>query len=117
MIIKDFTAAVRKTVWAGLADHLDSGANLYAQEVRDKLGIQGPPRSLPGEPPHMDTQALIAGFGHQIDRANLIAVIGADVDYALDLELGRANMAPRPYIRGTLIEHANDIAKEIGRPL
>jgi len=113
VIVKSFEAQVRKRVWRLLGDNLEDGVNLYSEAVRDKISVQGPPRSTPGNPPHMDTTALHEGFGYTVIKEQLTARAGSDQSYSLDLEFGNSRMQPRPFIRSTLIERRDDIAREM----
>lgn len=112
MKVKSYEAAVRKAVFSLLGDNLDDAAQLYVDEVKRRISIQGPPRSVPGQPPHMDTQELHNTFDHVTDKGQLQAFAGSELPYAPILEL---NM-DRPYIRSTLLDKADEIAREMTKP-
>lgn len=68
-------------------------------------------RSLPGQPPHVDTGALISSMTYEIDPENLQVLIGSPLEYALYLELGTRIMAPRPFLRRGLADNAVQIVQ------
>jgi len=82
-------------------------------------------RSLPGEPPAVDTGVLRASIIHQttaglvvegkvgpdIEHIRAETPAGTDVEYGFYLELGTANMAARPYLRPALIRTRKIIKK------
>lgn len=96
-------------------ENVRDAAMELAQLVRDEIAIQGPPRSEPGEPPHMDTQRLIASYGSSYDTANLASRVGSDVPWSAYLEAGTPHMRPRPHLVSTLIVHADDLARIVVR--
>lgn len=57
--------------------------------------------SAPGQPPATDTGRLAASIREDlhVDSRGLVEVIGTDVDYALPLEVGTRDIAPRPFLR------------------
>ena len=107
----------KEKVRAAAAEGCTDGAVVVARKMKQLTGIQGPPRSTPGNPPHKDTTSLFnaitvevatpsnlaAGAGIQAGARN--TETGADVnDYALDLEFGSSRAAPRPWILRSLAE-------------
>ena len=56
--------------------------------------------SSAGEPPSKQTGKLSDSLNYEVEGD--IVGVGADVDYALALEMGTANMAPRPFLRPAL---------------
>ena len=76
-------------------------SDLAVQELKEMTGTQGPPRSLPWEPPAMETQAMNESIRKQLysDRDAEGAAIGEDTPYSLAIEFGYApnNLAPRPH--------------------
>lgn len=67
-----------------------------------KTRIDGP--SKPGEPPHIDTGGLRKSIFWELLEDGLSVRVGTTVDYGLFLEEGTSKMAPRPYLRPSLIE-------------
>ena len=71
-------------------------------DLKVLTGVQGPPRSLPGEPPRMDTTTLNhTTTSTTINQGSTITVIIAeDTPYARALELGNPenNLKPRPHM-------------------
>jgi hypothetical protein len=109
--IVSYEAAVKAAIQAHLAGNLEDAAAYYEGRVRDRIGVQGPPRSTPGSPPHMDTGYLRnESLSHEVDAASLTARIGSDAPYAAALEVGGTN---RPFFVPTLIEESDEIARRV----
>lgn len=81
------------------AEGLRRVAQEFKRHTKKLIGIQGPPRSLPGEPPHKDTKKLHDTFYAQMGPGALHARSGSHQEYAWNVEYGDSNAAPRPYIR------------------
>jgi hypothetical protein len=110
--IVSFEAQVKAAIQAQLAGNLDDAISYYADRLRAKISIQGPPRSSPGSPPHKDTGDLHASIEHQTDAANLVARCSSDMPYAGTLELTTGRPAWVP----TLIEEADEIGRRVCAP-
>jgi hypothetical protein len=110
--IVSFEAQVKAAIQAQLAGNLDDAISYYADRLRAKISIQGPPRSTPGSPPHKDTGDLYASIEHQTDTANLVARCSSDMPYAGTLEVSMN----REYFVPTLIQEADEIARRICQP-
>lgn len=86
---------------AGARAAVDAVSELAVEELKIETGTQGPPRSLPGGAPHMDTTELNLSIRKQNYSESGVegAVIGEDTPYALALEFGNpeSNLAPRPH--------------------
>ncbi len=91
-----------------------AGAQLETAIVL-KVSTQGPPRSAPGEAPHIDTGQLVGSFSHETQGVDAIVVarVSTDCPHAAPLEEGTANMAARPHIVSTLIEESDSLARTI----
>jgi hypothetical protein len=87
-------------------ERVNSAAEFLRGEMRVMIGIQGPPQSKPGEPPHIDTGNLIHSLGiiPGQDGSYIFSDVGTDVEYGIFLELGTANMAARPWCLRSLRE-------------
>jgi len=90
----------------------DAGAFLV-EAIKEKISIQGPPPSKPGEPPHIDTGRLIASYDHAIEARSLTAHVGTPTPYAAHLEEGTDTMAARPHVIPSLLEQADKIARKM----
>jgi hypothetical protein len=111
--IVSFQAQVEAAIRARLAGNLEDAASYYQDRLAEKIGIQGPPRSTVGEPPHMDTGYLRnESLSHEVDAANLVARIGSDAEYAHILE----TISDRPFFVPTLIEESDEIARRVCAP-
>jgi hypothetical protein len=95
----------------------EAGKHLLS-DVRKEFSVPGPPRSLPGDAPHIDTSALIQSYFVDVamNSTEMAFRVGATVPYVVALELGTSRMAPRPHLVPTLVTHADDIARTILRP-
>lgn len=90
-------------------DRVTGGIGTAAEEIRDGLkmliGIQGPPRSRPGEAPHRDSgdlQASITTDGPYTSGDMVYAGIGTALQYGYDLEMG-IGVGVRPWLSTGLI--------------
>ena len=74
------------------------------RRAKELVSIQGPPRSSPGNPPHMDTQQLHDGITSEVDAGQMAARFGTDVPHGFMLEVGTSKMAARPWLRRSAME-------------
>jgi hypothetical protein len=101
-----FEAALREK----LADGLTDAIIFLNEQIKDKISIQGPPRSTPGNPPHMDTGALLDSIRHEdATEADLTATSFIDVKYGILLE----QEMNRPFIINTFMENADEIGRRV----
>jgi len=101
-----FVSAIRGTIAGNLPD-----AGEHLRDVMKQLiGIQGPPRSDPWEPPHIDTGALEKDIDFAVDTATLTVTVGSTLDYAVYLEEGTDRMEPRPFLARTLVAWGDEAA-------
>jgi hypothetical protein len=98
-----------------LGTNVERAGEIIEDHAKYLISTQGPPRSRPGQPPHIDTSELIQSVDHATDFANLVTHVGSDVPHAYWTEVGTVNMAPRPWLRRACIEKADEVAKELGR--
>lgn len=105
--------ANQKAFRAHLAGNVEDAAQFLTSAIQAKIGILGPPPSLPGEPPHVDTGELIKSYHYVTDTANLSAAVGSDVEHSIYMELGTDKVAARPHVLPTLLENADEIAAEM----
>lgn len=111
--VVDLSAAFKAAIYAHLAGNLEDAASFYEEKVAEAISIQGPPRSTPGNPPHMDTRFLHdESLDHEVDAGNLIATIGSTASYAATLEISM----DRPIFIPPLITNADEIARRICKP-
>lgn len=78
--------------------------------------------SRPGQYPFEQTGDLKGSFSAFLDRyasRGMTAYVSSDSEYLLALEFGRPaiNLAPRPHVRRTLIDHRAALARLMLRPL
>lgn len=55
--------------------------------------------SLPGFPPNSNTGQLANSIRWELDEQVLVAAVGTDLPYGLELEVGRKGVEPRPWLR------------------
>jgi hypothetical protein len=112
---------------AGFAQRVAAAAGHLVAKMKEKTGIQGPPPSLPGNPPHMDSTELNAtiGFELRVEETSIEACVGSPAPQAGWMELGtqphesrgtagpgssqkksagHPGVAPRPWCLSTLVE-------------
>ena len=112
MPVKWFGDKLQKKLVAAGKRALDKTALLIANEAKrsmtyPKTGAAGSKRtaSAPGEPPAVQMGRLRASVGHDAPRKDLRR-IGTNVKYGRYLEIGTANISPRPFLRPAFIKEA-----------
>ena len=81
--------------------------------------------SKPGEPPKKVTGDLRKTIRKEFDSASMTARVGTNLPYGRYLEMGTgggrltkasggARMAPRPWLRPTLVNHQGEIKRRFG---
>jgi len=113
-----FKEQINEAVAVGITD----GAVHVARAMKRNIGVQGPPTSLPGAFPHMDTtslnrsisvdvataKSLVAAAGVAREARNSETGVRVD-DYALKLEFGGLGQQPRPWAVRTLREETGKL--------
>lgn len=106
--------------FADVRTRVTGGVGQAAQDLKASLqvliGIQGPPRSKPGEPPHRDTGALQASIevnGPAEQGDAVFASVGTALEYGRYLEFGTSRMAARPWLSRGLYQNNDRIARTI----
>lgn len=107
-----------------LGDNLEKAAIFYKGKVKEAinrsqdkegtgLNTRGLDPSQPGEPPKKLTGFLQRSIAHAMSSDRQQAFVGSNLDYSLYLEIGTVKMAARPFLRRTLAENKDTIAKII----
>jgi len=96
-----------------IARNMDPAARLLQSAERKEVSIPGPPRSSPGEAPHIDTSDLIQSIDYLVDYPSMTFYVAPQVPYAEMLEAGTVNMQPRPFIVKTFIQSGDDVARRV----
>jgi hypothetical protein len=117
-----FTRAAEPIVKRAQRNLVDSARHL-AQEVRNNLQTPFPPRSTPGNYPHMETTTLLSSydFTPAVTQVGVFGIwqvtVGSDVEYAPYLEQGAPgiNLLPRPHLVRTLTAQMNPMARIMAR--
>ncbi len=104
--------SVREAIAAMMDRRLARAGEYLQSRMRYAISIPGPPRSLPGESPHIDTSDLIesiavvgvvaADVGDLFEAQKVL--VGSPLIYSGYLEFGTMRMAPRPFVLRTLNE-------------
>ena len=93
---------------------LAAAQNVVVPAIKKSLMVQGPPRSWPFTPPHIQSEkdhaaALRKGWLHLIqcihawlDEGGNVVVGCKDNPYGIFLEIGTRHMLPRPWLAPTL---------------
>lgn len=113
MSIKWYGDKFNDRLEAQLQDGITDATEFYAGKVREKISTPGPPRSEPGQPPHVDTGDLLASIEERVDRPGLVGQVSSDEPQSVYMELGTVNVAARPAWVPALTEHADEIARKI----
>lgn len=116
--IQWYGEGLKAQVQEATAKGLTAAAAELSKAMKRNVGIQGPPRSLPGDFPKMETQSLRRSITFQAATPSMLAaaagvaagarnmVSGAAVnDYGLYLEFGTYKMAPRPWLLRSYTEN------------
>lgn len=88
---------VKQSVRRLIASRLEDAAEYAAAQVRQNIGVQGPPASLPGEYPRRASGELQAGI-RAVATSDVRAMVVADADHAPYVE------AMRPFLARTIDE-------------
>ena len=98
-----------------LARNLRYADAAIAGRARELTGTPGPPRSEPGESPHMDSDRLHDSIYDEVDGAGLISLIGSTEEHAVYTEIGTPDMDPRPWLTPAILDTADQAARELAR--
>lgn len=67
--------------------------------------------SAPGEPPAVQTGRLRQSIATEISNDGMVGKVGTTLDYGRELEQGRSNMAPRPWLKPSFEQSENEVKK------
>ena len=67
--------------------------------------------SAPGEPPAVQTGRLRQSVATEISNDGMVGKVGTTLDYGRELEQGRSNMAPRPWLKPSFEQSENEVIK------
>lgn len=82
---------------------LEAGAETLAKAIETNISVPGPPASVPGEYPHIDTGDLQGHITTKVYTDSLAGVI-SEMDYSQSVEV------KRPYIVRSFTERTQEIA-------
>jgi hypothetical protein len=108
----EFFEGVRSKLTAGVG----AGGELVADKMRESISVSGPPRSSPGEPPHVDSGVLLASIqvvGPAVQGDVIVAAVGSDVPYSVYLEYGTSRMAARPFMSRSIYDNQTEIGERV----
>lgn len=89
-VIEEIKDEVHRVVSSVLTDFFD--------KMIQSISIEGPPRSEPGEPPHVDSRDLLLSWSLEDDPGSLEWQITSTEVYSIYLEFGTDRMWPRPFL-------------------
>lgn len=128
--------AVLDKIGSVFTSRLTAAAVSVCAHMKQVTGIQGPPRSLPGNAPHMDSMELNRRIDYSITRSGMSATakMGSPVKQAGFMEFGTgarsarsqhasggqqvfhygtptmgAGVAPRPWCLSSLLDQKNQV--------
>jgi len=104
-----------RTIKTRLGRNLHLADDVILDAARQSISIQGPPRSLPGDPPHMDSQRLRDSLYDEVDAAGLKSRFGSTEEHAVYTEIGTPHMAARPWFLPAIVQKADDAARELAK--
>ena len=93
-----------------MGKRLEKAAIYLENQIKVALSTKGPPRSTPGEFPHIDSGKLRQSITHITDKEALVAQVGSNLIYFRYLEGGTSVMAPRPVLEQVLQANQGAIA-------
>ena len=102
----------------GLAEQIVGDIKLSMQEVSPgkTYNLYDPKRthvaSRPGDAPNIDKGLLVASIGWY-QKAKHTMIIHDGVPYGIELEIGNANVAARPFVRPQFTKWTKDIAGDM----
>jgi hypothetical protein len=86
-----------------------------ALAINNAIQTPGPPRSQPGDPPHVDKHRLHGSYETAMHPSEPIVYVGSEVPYAAALETGtNQGLEARPHIVSTLMAERTNLAYKIG---
>lgn len=97
-----FQAMLQRAVRPVAMRGLEMAGAALAADIRRRIAIEGPPRSAPGQPPHMDSGELHDSIVWEADPINMRVYVIADAPHAALVEYGTSRVAPRPFMRESL---------------
>jgi phage gpG-like protein len=95
--------AVRDGVWTGL---VRAGVVLQGS-MQKTVGVLGHPRSrrsLPGEPPRVETNRLRKSISTVPSRSEKVVRVGTNVPHGRYMEFGTKDILPRPWVERSKID-------------
>jgi HK97 gp10 family phage protein len=94
-------AAVLNAAVDGGQKSVDDWAHAMLDDLRTTISIQGPPRSQPWDPPHVETGYLLRSYSVDVSSGRPVITVSMSTYayYAHYLEFGTRHMAARPHFR------------------
>lgn len=109
------TRVVSRNVFESIAQLMEqrtaAATAVVHREMVKKISKPGPPRSAPGNPPHVDTGRLRQSLQPSVVRTGntIRGTVSTNLEYAPHLEYGTSRMQPRPFMRSTIAEQAEPV--------
>jgi phage gpG-like protein len=102
--------AVRKAVEDGSWTGLVRAGVILKKKMSETVGVKGHPRSrrsLPGEPPRVETNLLRKSISAVPDQAARVVRVGTNQPHGRYMEFGTRTIAPRPWVKRSYIAARN----------
>lgn len=108
-MIKSFRRQFEQQMIDRARANLGKVGNSLTTKLKDNIATPAPPHSSPGEMPHKMTGELQESIGPEQNGGTLR--VKARADHAALLEMGTVKMAPRPFLKRTLVENADELGR------
>ena len=115
MALKWYGTEVKRIIRVRLHTNLEAALGVIADETNAAISVVGPPRSQPGEPPHIDTKELYGSYDLAIKPNALEGSVGSSVEHAVYMELGTPTVKARPHFLPTILAQLQRVARLLAR--
>lgn len=114
--VDEYTEAVRKEYVKRVARATELVKNQVVRNITEhQTRTEGP--SKPGEYPHADTGLLAKSIFSKVIDTSLYGIVGTALQYGLYLEYDTIHIKDRTFLRRTLYELRDPVAKIFAEPL
>jgi hypothetical protein len=96
---------VTRTLEEALFRGLTNAGIVLKRKMSDTVGVKGHPRarrSLPGEPPRVETNLLRKSLSVIPSRSERLVRVGTNVPHGRYMEFGTKNVLPRPWVQRSI---------------
>lgn len=104
-----------RTLRSRLGRNMHSADEAILDNARHLIGTHGPPRSVPGQPPHVDSGRLIDSLYDEVDSSALESRIGSSEEHAVYMEIGTPTVAARPWFEPAILASVDEMARRLAK--